>query len=231
MKSFLSKIMKSTSYNPEIINGVFTVNAEGKKVKFAKGNLFWNGTEFRCEKNQYDYPKEWNRRHVGHFFWNKNDYLAKASLFFNFSRSNTDKFFASDNGAIEGYTVLNQIEWNYLLSHALAKNSSGENTIVIAGINCIVLKPDGFSGTVADSYTAEQWTAAEEQYGLVALPFAGWRYDMAFDDSGSNGSCWSGTPHSNNSSYAYYAYFNSNKATTFNFIRDMGRSVRLVQVQ
>ena len=220
--------MKTTN-QPEIINGVFTVNAEGKKVKFAKGNLFWDGKEFRCEKNQYDYPKKWKPEHVGYFLWSKSKDVTVTKKFSDKkwdNASTTDKFFATDGGAIEGYTVLSKEEWNYVFNNHLGKRKAN-----VAGINCIVLVPDNFNGTIANSYTAEEWANAESQYGLVALPFAGNRDSSSIVGDDSFGNYWSGTPFSDNSDLAYRAYFDSSDAYSVWSPRDYGYSVRLVSVQ
>lgn len=208
---------------------LFTVNASGKKVKFAPGNLYWDGKEFRFEKHQYDCPTGWKPDHIGHFFWSKDVSKAVAPAYDGRKAQRTDKFFATDGRAIEGYTVLSGEEWGYLFANALAKNSSSLNTITIDGKRCIVLKPDGFTGTVKDSYTAAEWVAAEAS-GLVALPFAGFRFGSSFYRVGSLGYYWSSTP--DDSYYAWDAYFYSDNAYVSNYGgRDDGRSVRLVSVQ
>ena len=214
----------------------FTVNASGKKVKFAPGNLYWDGTQFKFEEHQYDYPTAWNTNHVGHFFYSKDARVAYAAKYadanteFGITPAVDDKFFAADGGAIEGYTVLSKDEWDYLFSHALAKNSSSKNTITIADKICLVLKPDGFSGTVADTYTAEQWANAEAT-GLVALPFTGYRDGSSIKYVGSYGRCLSSTPYPSNADRAYFAHFNSDDAFTRDYDRFNGCSVRLVSVQ
>lgn len=207
---------------------LFTVNASGKKVKFAPGNLYWDGEKFCFEKHQYDYPTKWKSDHIGHFFWCKDASKAVALAYDGRKTQRTDKFFASDGGAIEGYSVLSGEEWGYLFANALAKNSSSLNTITIDGKDCLVLKPDGFAGTVKDSYTAAEWATAEAS-GLVALPFAGHRYVSNFNRVGSYGFYWSSTPYDSYS--AWGAYFNSDHAYASDNYRDYGRSVRLVSVQ
>lgn len=210
--------------------GVFTVNTNGKKVKFSSGNLFWDGSKFGFEKHQYDYPTSWNPNHVGHFFWSKDARIAQAKRYIDENRDVSDTFFAADNGAIEGLTILSKDEWKYLFEHSLAKNSSSENIITIARKNCIVLKPDGFSGIVADNYTVEEWNAAEAS-GLVALPLAGYRGGSGFGDAGDYGYYWSSTPNEGNAGRAYYAFFYFRIAYSDISNRYYGYSVRPVSVQ
>lgn len=156
---------------------VFTVNDLGKKVKFAKGNLYWDGSAFHCEESTFDLHDSNSADHISYFFWSTdarvayadNYYTAKST--YGITPGSDETIFAADGGAIEGWTVLSIDEWRYLGLNALAKNSSLNNNIIIDGKDCIVLKPDGFFGTLADTYTAEEWAEAESQYGLLALPF------------------------------------------------------------
>ena len=227
------ELKAETPYVPELLSGVFTVKAAtestpAKKVKFTKGNLYWNGSAFKCEANQYDYPTAWDSTHVGHFYWSKSKDVAIAKSYSDSEKSDSDTFFAANGGAIEGLTVLSKDEWDYLFEHSLAKNSSSKITITIAGKNYIVLKADGFSGAVADTYTAEEWATAEAS-GLVALPLAGNRTITVFNGVGTYGNFWSATP--NGSGGAYYARFDSGSAYTDDDFRDDSYSVRLVSVQ
>lgn len=221
-------------YTPELVNGVFTVNNSGKKVKFTKGNLYWNGGEFRCEEKQYDYPTTRVADHIGYFFYSKTASVAYAASYSDPGKTITDIFFAADGGAIEGFTVLDMSEWVYLFKNALAKNSSSKNTITIDGKNCIVLKPDGFSGTVADSYTADEWAEAEKA-GLVAQPFSGF-YDSTSNSSNDyanlSGGFWSTTPDKDDAFYAWYLFFSPTCAENeYARRRSYAYPVRLVSVQ
>ncbi|MDO4819503.1 MAG: hypothetical protein Q3994_03890 [Prevotella sp.] len=53
-----------------LLPGVFTVGEDGHKVQFTRGNLFWDGTQFGLEENQYDYPSTYDANHIGHFYFN-----------------------------------------------------------------------------------------------------------------------------------------------------------------
>lgn len=223
-----TKNLQTKTYVPELLPGIFTVNDSRKKIKFTRGNLFWNGSEFRCEEHAYDYPTAWDPKHVGHFYWSKTASVAYAKNYSDSGASDTDKFFAANGRVFEGFTVLNDDEWKRLFRNALAKNSSGKNTITINGVECIVLKPDGFTGTVKDSYTAEEWAIAEAS-GLKALPFAGYRYGASIYGTGSYGYLWSASP--NDSDYAWHARFLNSDAYTVGRNRLNGYSVALVSVQ
>jgi len=42
------------NFEPKALNGVFSVSAS-KKVRFSSGNLYYDGSSWHCESNQYDY--------------------------------------------------------------------------------------------------------------------------------------------------------------------------------
>lgn len=216
---------------------VFTVNASGKQVKFAPGNLYWDGTQFMFEEHQYDYPESWDASHVGRFYWSKTASVAYAENYSDSGKTKSDVFFAVNGEAIRGYTVLNKDEWTYLIDNSLEKASDKPKVVTVAGKNCVILKPDGFSesgGTVAGSYTAETWATAESKHGLVALPLTGSRSGSSLYTVGSSASYWSSTPDDDDSSNAWSAYFPSDPSDNGHALecsyRKYGRSVRLVKV-
>lgn len=213
---------------PVLLSGVFSINNYGRKVKFTKGNLYWNGSKFRCEKTQYAYPDTRNADHIGHFYWTKDYSSAIAPNFDYYAAHLDDNFFAIDGGAIEGFTVLSLNEFNYLSEHALAYNDG--YAISINGVFCLVLKPDGYSGTVKKSYTASEWTEAEAS-GLVALPFAGsYSGSSGMQYSGIKGHYFTCTPNLDNEIHAWGFQFDTEMAKTSNFGRATASSVRLVSV-
>lgn len=204
---------------------VFTVSSSGKKVQFSPGNLYWDGSKFAFEANQYDYPTTRNADHIGHFFYSKNATIARAASYSDPSATDTDVLFAANGGAIEGYTVLSKDEWQYLISHNMQSNT----TVTIAGINCSVLVPDGYAESVASSYTAETWKTAEAQ-GLVAIPYAGFFKDNMLNKGGTYAYCWSSSPVAGNSNHAWFADFCMHAAFTDYNDYIYGSSVRLVKV-
>jgi len=60
-----------------ILSGVFTVSkgdssndpSDDIKVRFSRGNLYWDGSAYKFEKSQLDAPTTWDPNHVGHLFW------------------------------------------------------------------------------------------------------------------------------------------------------------------
>ncbi len=185
--------------NP-VLPGVFTVDENGTKVRFAQGNLFWDGDSFEFEDNQYDYPSAWDASHVGHFYWSRNASVATAESFSDSGALDGDVLFtnATEPGAKTDFTVggisgkfrtLSMLEWKYILE---GKNSRSK-TASVCGINGKVIAPDDFSGTLAGSYDSDQWRTAESQ-GVVFLPAAGSRFDAGIEDTTTNGYYWSSAP-------------------------------------
>ena len=269
---------------------VFTVDNEGKKVKFSPGNLYWDGSKFCFEEHQYDYPTSLDANHRGHFFWSKDARVAysddydTANSTYGITPTITDTFFAADGGAITGWTVLSSDEWQYLIDNKLAvsneiKYYNDENNCcefyftgtyaeakakydsnydylkeeygygefdealasgkivaiacyehTIAGVEAYIMVPDGFSGTVYDTYTAEEWAAAESDYGLVALPFSG-AYINKNVVTGNSGDYWSSATSPDTVDAAFGVEFGHIAAYVVDNARFVGWAVRLVSVQ
>lgn len=166
--------------NTKPISGIFTVNDFGKKVQFASGNLFWDGTHFKCEKHQYNYSKEWNPKHINLFYWCNDSEKARSENYNVPYESFEDVLFAANGNLIEGWTVLTREEWDYLSKRSIAKHLAR-----IADVNCTILIPDGINNSVvASTYTASEWADAEKEYGLVALPLSGYREGAKLCHSG-----------------------------------------------
>lgn len=221
---------------PACEKGIFTVNRTGKKVRFAKGNLFWNGSRFAFETHQYDVPRSWDASHVGHFFWSEDAAISVAKSFSHTGNDADDRFFAADGGAIDGYTVLSKEEWTYVMTRHLATTSEPEVTdnayaFTIAGVKCLILTPDFFTGELKNSYSASEWAAAESRYGLVALPFAGNREGPSMDISGITGHYWSNSITDDDAGRIWEMEFSSSCVYTYGQQRSRGCSVRLVSVQ
>lgn len=165
--------------------GKFSV-AGDKQVRFSQGNLYYDGSAFMFESRQYDSRGSWSTSHVSHFSWSGNASVACAQAYPESGAGDNDVFFTnaaettakSDftvNGETGKYRTLSTAEWTYLF-----RTRTGASALYRCGVtvcdkeNCIVLAPDGFTGTLADSYDASAWSAAEAE-GLVCLPAAGYR--------------------------------------------------------
>ena len=120
---------------PAPVPNVFTVNEEGKRIEFTKGNLYWNGSDWALEANQYDY-RTWKgspaciggtktdaaeETGTSLLFWTINpadSYLDR----YNGSTSGKESipfFHESSNftvGEQQGLYALSQSEWDCLLN-------------------------------------------------------------------------------------------------------------------
>lgn len=185
--------INASKFAPLELSGVFTVNASGKKVRFSRGLLYWEGLQdkFCVEPNQYfSIPAEldgasgnnWagyeGGMHISFFPWTSNVANAKTKYYYA-PTSTTGQFFAYEGGAIEGWTILTADEWEYLMNTRVVNGGTGKdkayrgdktNRITVDGkqFSGIFLYPDNYSG----SYNESTWESAEAA-GIVYLPACG----------------------------------------------------------
>ena len=115
----------------------FTVDEYGTKVEFAPGNLYYDGSAFRFEENQWDFRHYYGKNFdaaviggvstttpagtVGSFFWSKTASVAYAEDYSGSGASTSDVFFTEASGfQVNGYEAntwraLSIDEWNHLL--------------------------------------------------------------------------------------------------------------------
>ena len=201
------------------LSGEFSVSAT-KKVHFSKGNLYADGDKaLHFEANQYSSASSWDASHVSHFTWSS---TVEAAVGNNNSGDNLfcdESHKVSVDGGEAIYYALSRDEWTYLFNNHSRKWAS------VNGLRGYVIAPDGFSGTLADTYADDAALAANN---LVFLPAAGYRRSSDVSLVGGNGYYWSSTAFDSVSTY--YLYFDSDGAypndgyTT----RNEGYSVRLV---
>jgi len=120
-------------------------------------------------------------------------------------------------------------EWSYLLTTRTNASSLMSKGVTVSGkVNCFVIAPDSYAGTIATSYTSDEWLIAELN-GLVCLPITGHRNGSNVTDT-SMGYYWA----SNGSSYANqsYRFFVGSSAAQANSTdqRHYGDAVRLIKV-
>lgn len=237
------------------LSGEFTVNSSGKKVLFSKGNLYYTGSKWAFEANQYDY-RTWPgdaaciygehstngtpSSNVGLFNWNSQANNAITEKFVKESEpSSDDTFFANTSDAVIGsrWKALSKSEWEYLFG----RESNGKwGTATINSLHKgIVILPDSWtlpsscsftsgqgSGWTTNTYTSDQWEAMESA-GAVFLPAAGDRLGKIVDETNNWGVYWSSTGLNNGGAYA--VYFRDNDFLSAGFDdRSNGYSVRLV---
>lgn len=149
------------------INGRFTVNAEGKQVCFAKGNLTYDvkNKKWAFFEHQNDHATKYDANLISLFTWGYGDWSTVPDT--------------QDNSAGSGFTdwgtvfddqgtwrTLSQSEWEYLIEHHEYKAGS---------VNlkpCIFLIPDGHTKEgIYIFYTQESLAEAENEIGLVCLPY------------------------------------------------------------
>lgn len=202
--------------------GIFTVNAISKKVRFSKGNLWADSSNvLHFEDNQWSIPSitSIDDNHVTHFTWSDN--VADAV-----GISNRGSYIfcnESHKQSIEGssavYYVLSKDEWTYLL------DTHRKKWATVNGVNGYVIAPDGYSGSLSGSYTAEQFAATD----FVFLPAASYRDGAFFKDYvGVLGLYWSSTPAITGDDA--YGLTLSDKETAFghSHYRNVSCSIRLV---
>lgn len=180
--------------------GEFSVGWE-RKVRFSRGNLYYNGSTFTMEDTQYDYPTSWKDTHVGHFGWNKDALTAATSMkafdvngeFF----TNADEHTPNPDFTVCSLTgmfrILDWEEWNYVINNRDNAEELRRFCVNVCGkANCLVLAPDNWDGTIQDSYDSEQWWQAETE-GLVCIPPVGSRDNSTISDAGISGAYWTST--------------------------------------
>lgn len=170
----------------DLLPGLFTVNEHFKTVNFTRGNLYYTGKEFQFEKNQYDYTSTWDITHVSHFYSSPKASIAFAATYDGSGSSNNFILFTNEtastpdaeftvNGTKGCFRALSRDEWDYILNCRKNAANLHKNGVTVCGQgNCLVLAPDGFSGTIQSSYDASTWQKAEAA-GLVCLPPTGFR--------------------------------------------------------
>lgn len=249
------------------VPGLFSVS-ENSQVRFAKGNLqaTYDGNAYYWgfATNQYDF--------VGNAAGNTTMGTSQAEGsvvdLFGWSTDatnnnwgiNTSKFAAPYGGNFsdwgpnigDGWRTLSSSEWNYLFTGSKRAGLYAYGVTVMGKTNCVILYPDGYTGTKVDNNDTEsfdtesEWSAAQNA-GVVCLPAAGYRTGSAVYVTGTEGRYWSSTPKategltleqeegkdvengSDSDSYAKTLQFTSSSVNPANEgTRYVGRSVRLV---
>lgn len=153
--------------DPDVIIGksittdVFTVEGKhafsvgsGKTVEFSPGLLYWDGSAFKFEENQYGFEGTWNASHVNHFYWSEDASKAYKQTYDSTGATPDDKFFASSlNVDGKAWRTLTDEEWYYLLGDSEERTGKRKTGVTVCGkTNCLVIAPDNFSGEIADIY-------------------------------------------------------------------------------
>jgi len=215
------------------LSGVFSVSAT-TKVRFSKGNLYYDGSAFKFEDNQYSFANQWNTNHVSHFFWSKDESEAYCEDYDGeWEQSTSDVFFTNDPSDAKmpnsSFTVAGQTgiwrtlkggnyEWMYLLNYREVNGSNGEGyayqfaTIrsdVSGGVPGLIIYPDNYTSQTGDkTYSSEEWSTMESA-GCVFLPSAGYRSGSAITED-TDGYYWASSASTYFTSSANSLYFSLN---------------------
>ncbi len=208
----------------------FTVNSSGDTVEFSPGLLYWDGSAFKFEENQYGFEGTWNASHVNHFYWSASPSVAIAETYDKTGRTETDTFFTEQSGFTvngeTGWRTLSNNEWSYLLKTRVVNGDTSYGKTckwgTYSGVKGLIIAHDNYTGDFSDA-------AAAIADGCVFLPAAGYRRGTGMYSVGSYGYYWSSAPDENGVDFAYDLYFNDGYAyTTDSFGRNNGYCVRLV---
>jgi len=247
--AFAACTKETTPEKSNVLPGIFSVSAD-KKIQFSKGNLqaTFNGSSYTWgfAENQYDF--------VGKMAGNTtidNQTAGSVVDLFGWSTPNTNYgIHTSDNNEDPIYTgdfkdwgtatenmgswfTLSKEEWDFLIGNTSPRsNTLCKYDVSVCGKRpCLVIAPDNFTGTIAESYDADAWSSAEAA-GLVCIPPACRRMGASvFADSGHY---WSSTTAQGNyEAYELYLGDTDPNSDFYGFwvsktFRRNGFSVRLV---
>lgn len=210
-------ISRSLPY--DCLPGVFSV-AGNRQVFFSKGNLlykpyndtwsfapyqyfdcFAGGGDGRNNGNVGENYSEWCGEndwidHFGCGMWLVGGTPVKTnqnSMEYIPAYDETYTRFTTPPAIGDQWRTLSIGEWSYLAGCDKNKRSNADSLRYMAnvcGVLGIVILPDMSSVTVAESYDAEQWLAAESA-GAMFLPAAGYRVNTALYYVGDYGIYWS----------------------------------------
>ena len=235
------------------MSGLFTINANGDKVRFSQGNLQYQASTniWRFAEHQWDYMGAANSK-IG----------ATNSGWidlFGWGTGNNPKLSSENNGdyntfvdwgvnAISGggnaanlWRTLTREEWDYILN-ARADAAVKMATGLINGVHGLILLPDiwampsectfnaRFAGWDSNQYTLSTW-AKMEAAGAIFLPATGCRLGLSVVNVAKYGYYWSSTPSSYSKDCAYDMGFLGGRAACMYYSnpRCAGSSVRLVR--
>ncbi len=206
--------------------GEFSVGAD-KKVRFSPGNLYWTGSAFEFEKDQFSYPTAWDTKHVAHFYWTKTAGKAYQQPYEDSGADGKDVLFTNNSDfSVKGWRTLTMDEWKYLI----IERKKYKYPVTVDGKVGLVIAPDLFSESIESSYTADEWKDAEKNNGLVFLPKAGTRNDSNIN-SQEAGHYWCSTTSAGPQVADYFTI--TDDFDDENFMdageRGTGRSIRLVR--
>ena len=238
------------------LNGAFTINADGDKIVFSKGNLQATTTNLGSTWTWDFAPNQWSLigNAVANTAINGNKTVSAngtvdlfgwstAATYYGINNSwNVDDYAGDfvDWGALMGteWRTLSRAEWRYIIYDRTEAYKKRSHATVNGVPGYVILPdawalPDGLSFTnSAGNYTTNQydgadWTAMESA-GAVFLPAAGVREGSDIYQVNLYGWYWASTPNDEDGGKAYYLYFDKSSQGVTEYYRWKSKSVRLV---
>jgi len=224
-------VMAVENTDPNLLPGFFSVG-DAKLVQFTKGNLYWDGSEYKFEANQTDHPTTIDANHTGHFYWTKTDAASYADWYNDGTNTTADvPFFAESQGGLtvegtSGVFALSKSEWDYLITSRtnaanLCKSGVSVTNNGTTYTNCLIIAPDGFPVALQSSYTLTE----ANSLGLVCLPAVG-----QIGASNDAGCYWTATGNEAEAARAQSLSIEPESITTTASTRDCGMALRLVRL-
>ena len=232
------------------LTGAFSINADGDKIAFSKGNLqattanLGETWTWAFAAHQYDYIGDAvaNTAITGSGTVSANGTVdlfgwSTAATYYGINNSKVSGKHPGDfidwgETIAEGWRTLTRDEWNYLFeTRTDAASKYGRATV--AGIHGIIVLPDSYKGTAINAdhsdwsdntISAEDW-AAYEANGVAFLPAAGSRLATSMNYVGEYAFYWTSTTYGEK--WAYRVRFVPNLSPDYGD-RVPGQSVRLV---
>ena len=161
-----------------LLPGEFTVNGEGKKVKFTRGNLYWKSDNWYVEKNQWDYHTKGDNG-VGKFYFSTDATIARTQPYSDPNASASDKLFCDEERPLtieseSGFFCLSGAEWLYLVSGRTTQTNRCVRA-KINGYNGLLIFPDGYSQGAAVTGTGiGSVNTDKEEFPTENLPLDRW---------------------------------------------------------
>lgn len=232
------------------LSGLFTINSNGNKVRFSKGNLQYQATtrKWRFAEHQWNCVGDANSKigptnngWIDLFEYGTGYNPMSASYYYRNFWDWGSNAISNGGNTPNLWRTLTINEWKYLLN-TRAGASTKKAIGIIGGVHGLIILPDSWtlpSGCSFNSvftpglddwthniYTIAQW-AMMEAAGAVFMPAAGRRFGTSVDDVGDYGYYWSSTSY--NDYDASSVWFCVSYASTHNeSSRVVGLSVRLV---
>lgn len=198
------------------LSGLFTIDENGTKIRFAKGNLQYQPSTdtWRFAEHQYDYIAQCNQSvdpttytgWLDMFLCGTGDDMSATSATATSADFTDWGSYPISNGGETGglWRTLTYNEWYYIFVNSRGNTGFPFGPATVNGVKGVVLlpdsfvKPDGLEFTALDFYeswntnvyTSEEWTAMEDA-GAVFLPAAGCYLFTTLTNEQEKGYYWS----------------------------------------